>query len=557
MIVLRIKQSKRPNSSVPGDIPPRLVMRVVNNIAPVLASVYNSVSATGLWPKLWKMEYQTIIPKKGSPSGFEETRNLSCTNFFSKILESFVLDSIASEITISEEQFGGQRGCGTDHFLIETWNNILETLEDPKKVMSLMSVDFSKAFNRLSHVGCLKKLEEKSASNQSLKMVYAFLSERRMRVRSGVIMSSPRHVHGGSPQGTRLGNVLFCIAVDKIAAGYQNVGEVSDELQINVSPLRAIPVEYRPVTASTPIPAFNDSIEYNPFGMRKKLNTIDDTIETSQLGSFEVNNTWVASYIDDLNVGEELDIDSGTSTFSTRKEQRLIKAKNSEEIYNNIEVNGSEVGMIINSKKTQLLCISDSIHYDIVCYINAADSRIQSGETLKILGFVFGVRPSVSYQIESLLRKFSRLTWSINHLKRARLSDSVIIKAYISMIRPVLEFSSNVYGPMLSVNQSEAIERCQRLVLKIVYGFDVTYAEALSKSGLKMLSQRRKEMFDSFCQKTSQSTRFSSAWLPKKEQSEMGLRNKKKYIEFHSRTDRLYKSPLYEMRRNLNKNQSD
>ena len=52
---------------------------------------------------------------------------------------------------ISDNQFGGKKGMGVYHFLIDTWNDIVEGLEDPRACMSLMSIDFKKAFNTMCH----------------------------------------------------------------------------------------------------------------------------------------------------------------------------------------------------------------------------------------------------------------------------------------------------------------------------------------------------------------------------------------------------------------------
>ena len=135
---------------MPGDIPPNLVPLVISTISVPLSDIFNSTLTTG-WPDPWRREYQTIIPKKSSPTSLNECRNLSCTNYFSKLLESFVLEGLISEVPVSENQFGGLRGCGTNHFLMSMWQNILEGIEEENTAVALMSIDFSKAFNRMSH----------------------------------------------------------------------------------------------------------------------------------------------------------------------------------------------------------------------------------------------------------------------------------------------------------------------------------------------------------------------------------------------------------------------
>ena len=60
-------------------------------------------------------------------------------------------------------------------------------------------------------------------------------------------------------------------------------------------------------------------------------------------------------------------------------------------------------------------------------------------------------------------------------------------------------------------------------------------------------------MFKNFAIKMSKSERFSRKWLPKVDDDERrALRGMKEYIEFQARTERLFKSPIYHMRRVLN-----
>ena len=80
-VIERVGKIKKPKSMVPGDIPPRLVSRVMNSLAVPIADIFNATVTTD-WPRLWRREYQTIIPKKNSPSYLNDCRNLSCTNFF-------------------------------------------------------------------------------------------------------------------------------------------------------------------------------------------------------------------------------------------------------------------------------------------------------------------------------------------------------------------------------------------------------------------------------------------------------------------------------------------
>ena len=527
MIAKRILETKRPSSMVPGDVPPRLIPRVVKTLSKPLCEIYNLLPTKYEWPQLWKMEYQTMIPKKSNPESLGDVRNLSCTNFFSKVLETFVIDSLRSEVELSELQYGGLKGTGADHFLCEVWNNVLETLEDPGSVVGLMSVDFSKTFNRIDHTACLNKLSDKSASNQTLGMIHAFLKGRKMKIRSGNEFSTVRPVQGGSPQGTKLGNLLFCLTIDDLPHGEEEEGDENR----TVLGENAIPEEYRPQFQADDSGALDESFQPNPFGFRAKKNVINDTMEEAMLSreEYEKTNTWQIGYVDDINVGEELKISNAKLTVSTRKQEGLIRAKGCENMYSTIKKNGKKVGLRINPSKTQLLCFTCNSSSNIACEANIEGKLVRSDNELKILGFLFGRSPSVGYHVNYMIKKFNRSIWSVRHLKRARLEKSCIVRAYASMMRPILEFASNTYGPMLSKTQVSRVEACQRRVLRIIFGFDYSYTDLLSMSGLDSLESRREEAFKKFSIKAAKSIRFSRKWLPRYD-SNLNVRGPKKYI---------------------------
>ena len=96
-----------------------------------------------------------------------------------------MLDCLLAEVTLSEYQYGGIKGTGVNHFLIKMWHEILTGLEEDQSAVNIMTIDFSKAFNRLQHQACLQALARRGASNQTLRMIYHFLSNRRMVVQNG------------------------------------------------------------------------------------------------------------------------------------------------------------------------------------------------------------------------------------------------------------------------------------------------------------------------------------------------------------------------------------
>ena len=158
----------------------------------------------------------TVIPKCAAPETFDQLRNMSCTLLVSKIYESYLLYWIREEVPLRKNQYGGVRGCSTQHHLLRTWETILEDLEDNRSATVLTSIDFSKGFNRVSHQHCLKAFASHGASTPVLALLATFLQDRTMSVRINKDFSPPLPVNGGCPQGSLLGVYLFNVSVDDI-----------------------------------------------------------------------------------------------------------------------------------------------------------------------------------------------------------------------------------------------------------------------------------------------------------------------------------------------------
>ena len=91
-------------------------------------------------------------------------------------MESFVLERLKSEVRLSNNQYGGIKGCSTEHFLLDTWDKILTSMDiSDDSAANLVSRDFQKAFNRMGHRQCLFALADLGASEQSMDWVAAFL----------------------------------------------------------------------------------------------------------------------------------------------------------------------------------------------------------------------------------------------------------------------------------------------------------------------------------------------------------------------------------------------
>ena len=56
-----ILRSKKPHSSVPGDLPRKLVKEFSPELAAPVDKIFRNIIRTGHWPKQWRLEYGTPI----------------------------------------------------------------------------------------------------------------------------------------------------------------------------------------------------------------------------------------------------------------------------------------------------------------------------------------------------------------------------------------------------------------------------------------------------------------------------------------------------------------
>ena len=563
-ISARLKKMKKPKSRLRGDIDPRLNVKYCDVLAFPLAYMYNLISSTGKWPDLWKLENVTVIPKNSCPSSLSELRNLSCTPLYSKLLESFVLEEIKKEVKLSNSQYGGMRGCGVDHFLVETWHQILSSNDDNRAGTNLVSIDFEKAFNRMDHGQCLEDLRAKGASPGPLAMVNAFLYGRRMTVRIGNECSEPRTVPGGSPQGSILANFLFCVTVNSFSREHE-----MDPLPQRAPALHPIGAEAITSTPRRRAPA-DVSDDSDPdesfrfFRLRKPyvLETSDEE-ESFIMPQSQINDVlgpperWVTEkptircYIDDFNCVEKVQVQGAITHISEQRQKCLVHAAGSESVFLGVCSDAGKKKMKVNAAKTQMVCISSS-HDDVKSYMNIDGKRMLSAPTLKILGFTFSNRPTAHAHINLTLTKLRRRLWMLTHLRHAGMHTNSLLNMYFSLIRSVADFAAPAYHSLLTANQSEALERIQKKALRAIFGHQYSYATVLQHQNIPTLEERRKELLTNFAVKCSKNERFSAKWFPLADNTGHLTRKKNKYKEFTSRTERLKKSPVCAMRKILN-----
>ena len=130
-------------------------------------------------------------------------------------MAAHIVDFFEANEILSEKQFGFRKGRGTDDQLLLVYSEVVRGVDDGK-VVDVVYLDFSKAFDLVSHRILLDKLLLLGFDRFVVGWIEDFLVGRRMSVSVSGQLGSSFEVTSGVPQGSVLGPLLFLIYVNFI-----------------------------------------------------------------------------------------------------------------------------------------------------------------------------------------------------------------------------------------------------------------------------------------------------------------------------------------------------
>ena len=215
----------------------------------------------------------------------------------------------------------------------------------------------------------------------------------------------------------------------------------------------------------------------------------------------------------------------------------------------------AEKGMKVNTKKTNVLCVSDALKYQPVAYIDAGDELLESkpGSVTKMLGFTLSDRPTVKPHVKTIIKKFRQRYWTLYNLKKHGFSEQELVTVYKSMILPVADYCDVIYHLLLTDEMDEELDRAQNHALRCIFGHKIGGRRLRQLAGVETLRERRLAHCDAFAAKCSTNPRFAHLFPRRHPQrrtrSSLGS---EAFLETFARCDRLRDSPVHFFRRRLN-----
>ena len=237
LIVKKILLSLNTSKAVgPDQIGNRILKECAESLSEPLCNLFQSSLDQGIFPTCWKDAMVTAIFKKIDRLIKTNYRPISLLCCMSKVLEKIVFNQVYPFLILHHLLSDVNSGFKPNDSAINRLLAILESIHkgfDESKDSIFISLDISKAFDRVWHEGLIFKLKQNGISGSLLAWFQSYLTNRRQKVVIAGSSSSYKPVQAGVPQGSILGPLLFLIYSNDMTSGLRSdVHQFADDINL-------------------------------------------------------------------------------------------------------------------------------------------------------------------------------------------------------------------------------------------------------------------------------------------------------------------------------------
>ena len=498
----KIRKMKKKASTVCGDIPWKIISEFSVEFSDPLSNIFNSSTLDGIWPKLWKYEFVTPVPKVHPPTNPNDLRKISGTKNLSKIYEALLADYIIDDMNpnVDPSQFGNEKGLSIQHYLVKMVHRILTILDtnnDSEKYAVLTQlVDWSKAFDRQDPKLGIESFIRNGVRPTLIPLLVSYFQERKMIVKWHGLTSSTRDLPGGGPQGCTFGLL-----------------------------------EYKSNS--------NNNVDHVPLHMRFKF--VDDLSVLEKLSLILIG---LSSY----NFRNHVASDIGTH-------QKYLPNINiqSQNYLDQIQTWTETNKMKLNVDKSKVMIFNFTEDYQFATRLYIEDVLMETINQTKLLGTIVQSDLKWSENTTLIVKKGYQRMLILQKLYAFNIPDEDLVQIYILYIRSILEQNCQVWHYSITNEEKSDLERVQKVATKIILQERYTnYDQALKHLNLDYLTARRDKLCLKFATKCLKHEKTKDMF-PLNVQTDHDIRQTQKYHVQFAKTNRLRDSAIPQLQRALNR----